>query len=145
MKRNCRMQKKEQNSEKNKKKKTDDQNTTTIVVDESEKLVVLSFVENHSYVTDSNTEWVINFAASYYTTPKRDAFIIYKVDNFGRVKMGNTNFTDIVGIGDICVQTYVECTLTLKNVRHVPDLYFNLISINVLDLYSYYNIFGGRK
>jgi len=40
--------------------------------------------------------------------------------------MGNSSIADIVGIGDVCVQTNTGFTLTLKDVRHVPDLRLNL-------------------
>ncbi|KAK9138868.1 hypothetical protein Sjap_009462 [Stephania japonica] len=59
--------------------------------------------------------------------------------------MGNNSFADIVGIGDVFVQTNMGCTVILKVVRHVPDLRLNLISTHALDLDGYYNIFGGKE
>ena len=49
------------------------------------------------------------------------------------VKMGNKSISQIAGIGDICIQTSMGCTLTLKDVRHIPDLRLNLISVHMLD------------
>ena len=47
--------------------------------------------------------------------------------------MGNKSVSQIVGIGDICIQTSMGCTLTLKDVRHIPDLCLNLIPVYMLD------------
>ena len=49
------------------------------------------------------------------------------------VKMENKSISQIEGIGDICIQTSMGCTLTLKDVRHIPDLHLNLISVHMLD------------
>ena len=49
------------------------------------------------------------------------------------VKMGNKGFSKIVGIGDICIQTSLGRTLTLKDMRHIPNLCLNLISMYMLD------------
>ena len=51
--------------------------------------------------------------------------------------MGNKSVSQIVGIGDICIQTSIGCTLTLKDVRHVLDLRLNLISVYMLDKDGY--------
>ena len=57
------------------------------------------------------------------------------------MKMGNNSYVDIVGIGDICVETNIGYTLTLGNVRHVPNLRLNLISTHILDKEGYGNYF----
>ncbi|CAA0832257.1 Uncharacterized mitochondrial protein AtMg00710, partial [Striga hermonthica] len=44
--------------------------------------------------------------------------------------------------GDVCIQTDIGCTITLKDVRHVPDLRLNLISVHALHLAGYTNNFG---
>ena len=59
--------------------------------------------------------------------------------------MGNNNYVDIVGIGDICVETNTGYTLSLKNVRHVPNMHLNLISTHILDKEGYGNYFGDGK
>ena len=80
----------------------DDHNTATVSLDED--VVVLSIGKDECcHVVDSYDEWVIYSAASYYVTPRREFFTLYKAENLGRVKMGNKSYADIVGIGDICV------------------------------------------
>ena len=59
--------------------------------------------------------------------------------------MGNNNYADIVGIGDICVETNTGYTLELKNVRHVPDIRLNMISTHILDKEGYGNYFDDGK
>ena len=54
--------------------------------------------------------------ASYHCVPKREYFSTYKAGDFGTVKMGNKGVSQIAGIGDICIQTSMGCTLTLKDV-----------------------------
>ena len=57
--------------------------------------------------------------------------------------MGNSDQSKIAGIGDICIETNTGCSMTLKDVRHVPDLRLNLISGMALDKQGYVNTFGG--
>ena len=64
---------------------------------------------------------------------------------FGSVKMGNQSSASIVGLGDIRVKKSVGCMLTLKNVRHIPDLRLILLSANVLDLEGFRHTFGDGK
>ena len=79
------------------------------------------------------SEWVVDTAASYHATPVRDLFCRYVAGDFGNVKMDNTSYSKIAGIGDICLKTNVGCTLVLKYVCHIPDLRMNLISRVALD------------
>lgn len=46
--------------------------------------------------------------------------------------MEKSSHSKFVGIGDVCIQTDVGCTLTLKNVQHVPDLSLKSISKSAL-------------
>ena len=70
---------------------------------------------------------------SYHYVPKREYFSTYKAGDFGTMKMGNKSVSQIVGIGDICIQTSMGHTLTLKDVRHIPDLCLNLIYVHMLN------------
>ena len=85
----------------------------------------------HTAVQD--IEWVVDTAASYHVTPHREFFTTYKAEDFGPVKMGNTSSSEIVGIGDIYVRTNAGCVVTLRDVRHAPDLRLNLLSGVALD------------
>ena len=69
----------------------------------------------------------MDLAASYHSIPKREYLLTYKAEDYGTVNMGNKSVSQIVGFGDICIQTSMGCTLTLKDVRPIPNLHLNLI------------------
>ncbi|CAH9074170.1 unnamed protein product [Cuscuta europaea] len=94
------------------------------------------------HVSREDTEWVVDTAASYHVTPHRYYFTTYKAGDFGAVKMGNSSSSGIAGIGDIQIKTSTGSTITLKDVRHVPDLRLNLLSVVCLDEQGYDNHFN---
>ena len=143
MKRNCYAWKREQKEGKNQMK---DENKNTKAALSDEDVAVLFFGDEECLpVTDNEVEWIIDTTASYHVTPNMEFFTSYRPGDFGTVKMGNTSYSKIVGIGDVCIQTDVGCSLTLRDVRHVPDLRLNLISGFALDREGYVNYFGNGK
>ena len=97
-------------------------------------VVVLSVGEETClHTANHDAEWVVDTAASYHATSRREFFSNYKTGDFGTVRMGNTSFSKIEGIGDVRIQTNLGCTMVLKDVRHVPDLRLNLFSVSALD------------
>ena len=115
---------------------------SALVTISGECAVIYVKEESCMHVTNQDAEWVVDTAASYHATPHSDIFTTYTTGDFGTVKMGNSTFSSIVGIGDIHIKTGVGCTMVLKDVRHVPDLRLNLISVNALDQQGYDNIFA---
>ena len=109
----------------------DDGNTTAVKVLEDKVLAIGQ--DDCCIVSNPYVEWVIDSAASCHVTPRKELFNSYKANNFGRVKMGNDSYADIVEIGDICVKANTGYTLILKDIRHVPNIRLNLISTHVLD------------
>ncbi|GKU94478.1 hypothetical protein SLEP1_g7975 [Rubroshorea leprosula] len=104
------------------KKKVEDSNTTAVASTSGGDVTLLCDCGECYHVENSDAEWIIDSGASYHCVPKREYFSTYKARDFGTIKMGNKSVSHIMGIGDICVQTNVGCTLTLKIVRHVPDM-----------------------
>ena len=47
--------------------------------------------------------------------------------------MGNSSSLTIVGKGSICIETNIGCGFVLDDVRHVPDIRLNLLSVGKLD------------
>lgn len=137
LKRNCYLLKKENSSQ----RQENDKNTTATVSGEDGEVTLVSH-DDCCHVADVDTEWIVDSGASYHCVPKREYFSTYKAGNFGTIKMGNQSVSQTVGIGDICVKTNVGCTLTLKDVRHIPDLRMNLISGSVLDKEGYHHHMG---
>ena len=89
------------------------------------------------HVAEQDVEWVVDSAASYHCVPKGEYFSTYKARDYDMVKMGNKSVSEIVGIDDICIQTSMGCTLTLKDMRHILDLLLNLIYVHMLDKNGY--------
>ena len=142
IKRNCKAWKNKQKGDKNK-KMVDDENTAVVIVLEDEVLAIGQ--DDYCTVSYSYVEWVIDSAASCHVTPRKELFTSYKAGKFGRVKMDNDSYADIVGISDICVRANTGYTLILKDVRHVLDIHLNLISTHVLDKEGYGNYFRDGK
>ena len=49
------------------------------------------------------------------------------------MKVGNSSYLKIVGIGDVCIETNVGSTVMLKDVQHVIDLRMNMFSTLAMD------------
>lgn len=92
-------------------------------------------------LTTQEMTWVIDSGATIHATPRRELFSSYTPGDFGRVKMGNANFSTVVGKGDVCLETMNGMKLLLRDVRHVPDMRLNLISVDKLDEEGYCNTF----
>ncbi|KAA8538269.1 hypothetical protein F0562_027908 [Nyssa sinensis] len=112
MRKNCYAWKREQKEENNNQKKNEEKNTTATF--EADEVVVLSCGEEECL----------------------------HAGDFGTVMMGNTSYSKIVGIGDVCIRTNVGCTMTLRDVRHVPNLRLNLIYGIALNREGYVNYFN---
>lgn len=85
------------------------------------------------HVADLFVERVVDSTADYHVTPRQELFTSCKEGNFRKVMMGNEDFASVVRIDDICLQTNVGCSLMLINIRHVPYMHLNLLSINAFD------------
>jgi hypothetical protein len=57
--------------------------------------------------------------------------------------MGNEVKCKVLGMGDIQLETSIGCKLILNDVRLIPEMCFNLISIRKLDDEGYHNYLGG--
>ena len=78
------------------------------------------------------TDWIIDSGTSYHITPYREMFSTYAGGDFGKVKMANHGITEVVGMGNIILTTDTGCKLVLNDVRHVPDIRVNIISVGKL-------------
>ena len=107
-----------------------------------ENVLILSLEEQKC---EHVAKWIIDSAASHHVIPTKGLFATYKACDFSVVKMGNSNYSKIVGIGDVCIKTNVGCTLILKDVRHVPDLRMNVLYTLAMDRASYCNHLGNER
>ncbi|KAG8478794.1 hypothetical protein CXB51_028696 [Gossypium anomalum] len=82
-------------------------------------------------------EWILDSGCIFHMNPNWDWFITYETVSKGVVLMGNNASCKIAGVGTIKVKMFDGVTRTLSDVRHVPELKRNLISLSTLDSKGY--------
>nr|KYP59893.1 Retrovirus-related Pol polyprotein from transposon TNT 1-94 [Cajanus cajan] len=106
-----------------------------------ENELVLSIVDNHQHFVE---QWVLDSGCSYHMCPNRSWFLTYEKKFGGDVFMGNDMACKTISIGTIQIKMHDGVIRTLTEVRHVPDLKKNLISVGVLDTKGFKcNVEGG--
>ncbi|KAG8473125.1 hypothetical protein CXB51_035068 [Gossypium anomalum] len=85
---------------------------------------------NNSKVSE---EWIFDSGCTFHMSPYRDWFTTYETVSKGVVLMGNNALCKIIGVGTIKVYMFDGVVRTLSDVRHVPELKRNLISLSTLD------------
>lgn len=93
---------------------------------------------DHGYVLmattcDPKDDWVLDSGCTYHMTANRSWFSTYTSVQGGVVQMGNNSQSETVGIGTIEFQRHDGKQVILTNVRHVPDMGKNLISLGSLE------------
>jgi hypothetical protein len=84
-----------------------------------------------------NNSWLLDSACSFHVTPHRNWFDTYRSINCGSVQMGNDAACTIIGMGTIKIKMSDGVVRTLEEVRHIPDMRKNLISLGTLDSKGY--------
>ncbi|KAL8170360.1 hypothetical protein V2J09_022164 [Rumex salicifolius] len=86
----------------------------------------------------STAEWILDSGATFHCCPLRDWFSSFeKMENAGVVLMGDDNPCKIMGVGSIRVKMFDGIVRELKNVRYVPGMKKNLISLGYLEAKGY--------
>ncbi|KAG8492267.1 hypothetical protein CXB51_009957 [Gossypium anomalum] len=113
-------------------KQPENSSEADVVKDYSDgELLVVSV--NNSKVSE---EWIRDSGCTFHMSPNRDWFTTYETVSKGVVLMGN-NACKIAGVGTIKVKMFDGVVRTLSDVRHVPKLKRNLISLSTLDSKGY--------
>ena len=81
--------------------------------------------------------WLLDSGCTYHVCPKREWFSTYKPYDGGSVLMGNDASCKTVSIGNICMRIFNGQVQTITNVRHVPNLKKNLLSLGALKARGY--------
>ncbi|KAG9446257.1 hypothetical protein H6P81_012385 [Aristolochia fimbriata] len=102
------------------------------VVDGHEEKLCLSVYDEYKV-----ENWYIDSEASFHCTSHKEWFCGYIKGEFGHVIVGNGQKCKIEGRCIIHLKTNDGGKLILKEVRHLPDLQKNLISVNKLDQEGY--------
>ena len=78
-------------------------------------------------------EWVLDTGCTYHMCPHKDWFESYESVDTGVVVMGNDTACKVAGIDSIKIITHDGIVRTLKEVRHIPNMTRNLISLGTLE------------
>ncbi|KAK2987526.1 hypothetical protein RJ640_030195 [Escallonia rubra] len=86
-------------------------------------------------VRDDNfsTEWFLDYACSFNMCAHKEWFDCLTPCKDGTVLMGNDAVCKVMGIGTIKIKIFDGIVRTLGDVRYIPDLKKNLISLGTLD------------
>ena len=84
-----------------------------------------------------NNSWLLDSARSFHVTPHRNWFDTYRLINCDFVRMGNDATCTIIGMGTIKIKMSDGVVKTLEEVRHIPNMRKNLISLGTLDSKGY--------
>ena len=84
-------------------------------------------------VGSTEDQWILDSGCSYHMSPNKDWFATYESIDGGKVLMGNNVACKVVGIGTMRIKMHDGIVRTLTEVRHVPELRKNLISLGSLD------------
>ncbi|GJU68569.1 retrovirus-related pol polyprotein from transposon TNT 1-94 [Tanacetum coccineum] len=82
-------------------------------------------------------EWIMDSGGSFHMTPRRDFLFDFKEFNGGTVLLSDNRACAIMGIGNVRVQMKVGSSFVLENVRYIPELKRNLISLGTVDREDY--------
>lgn len=74
-------------------------------------------------------KWILDSGCSYHMCPNRKWFTTYRNIDGGNVLMGNNHSCKTMGLGSIRIKMHDGVVRTLMDVRHVPDLQKNFISV----------------
>ena len=77
--------------------------------------------------------WTLDSAHSHHYTPNRSWFATYIKTNEGSVILGDDHPFKVANIGTVWVQIFAEIVWTLTNVKHIPELKKNLVSLGYLE------------
>ncbi|GFY99053.1 hypothetical protein Acr_13g0004540 [Actinidia rufa] len=100
--------------------------TTVMAVDEDESDVLLAASD------DGKSDWVLDSGSAYHLCRDREVFSTYAACE-GRIWMANNTSSRVVGRGSVRFRMADGRSVTLTELRHVPNLRKNLISIGMLD------------
>ena len=115
--------------------------------DEADYTCLMSKIVKSGMPTGSSS-WIIDSACTSHMTFDRSSFVSYEELTNTSVEMGTKDRTRIAGRGNIVVDIDVEGRATkcvLKDVLHVPEFEYSLISVNTVDVQGVSTLFENRR
>ena len=86
--------------------------------------------------------WIFYSGASFHLSPNKELFQNFNSGSFEEMYLANNKDLKIEGKGDVYLKTPAENQWTLKDIRYIPSLNKNLISISQSDSTGYATKFG---
>ncbi|GJU15741.1 retrotransposon protein, putative, ty1-copia subclass [Tanacetum coccineum] len=110
-------------------KKDEQPSSSGLTYDDSEAMVVMT--------AQALLDWIMDSGCSYHMTPMLDILFDFLECNGGSVQLGDNREWKIKGIGKVRVQLKDGSSFVLHNVRYIPELKRNLISLGTLEKEGY--------
>ena len=129
-----RLQNKNKRAENQGGKQNENSGEASVVHDTESEGELLSVSDKSQNIAD---EWILDSGCTYHMCPNRDLFSTYEPVSQGVVLMGNNASCKVAGIGTVKIKMFDGVVRTLSDVRHIPDLKRNLISLSTLDAKGY--------
>ena len=80
----------------------------------------------------NDSEWILDSGCTYHMCPHNDWFSTYDPVDSIVVHMDNNAQCNVIGIDIVKIKTHDGVVRTLSNVRHIPNLNRNIISLGTL-------------
>nr|GEX88795.1 hypothetical protein [Tanacetum cinerariifolium] len=98
-------------------------------------------------------DWIMDSGCSYHMTSRLDIFFDFLECDGGSVQLGDNRECKIRGIGKVRIQLKDGSSFVLHNVRYIPELKRNLISLGTLEKEGYtvklqsgkFNVINGSR
>ncbi|MBA0877203.1 hypothetical protein Goshw_025025 [Gossypium schwendimanii] len=97
--------------------------------DKGDDFLLVSTSENF----ELTSEWILDLRCSFHIFSNIDWFSTYSPVEGGVVRMGNGSPSKVIDIGTFQIKMHDGIIRTLLDVKHVPNLKKNLISLGILD------------
>lgn len=81
--------------------------------------------------------WVLDSGCSYHMCPRKEYFETLALKEGGVVRLGNNKACKVQGMGTVRLKMFDGREFLLKDVRFVPELKRNLISLSMFDSLGY--------
>ena len=78
-------------------------------------------------------KWILDYGCTFHMCPFKTYFSDYHDLDGGKVMMGNNAVCKVIGMGNVSLRLHDGTIWELREVRYVPDLKRNLISLGLID------------